>query len=146
VAANSDSRTGETCCAYKKFSITLLVDCIAPAVLLVMAFGGGCRCKAKLNTAAACCITLAGATSLVKVFILTHYTFDIVYYEHKMPLSTWIICSLPFLFWITAGLLILKFPVTEGDDGTRTIAELDTEALLAEIGDETTAKFMAVGY
>jgi cytochrome c-type biogenesis protein CcmH/NrfF len=81
----------------------------------------------------------------MKVFILTHYTFDIVYYEHKMPLSTWIIWSLPFLFWITAGLLILKFPVTESDDGTRAIAEMDTEALRAEIGDGTTTKFMAVG-
>jgi hypothetical protein len=64
VEVNSDSRTGEIYYAYKKFSITLLVDCMAPAVLLVMAFGGGCRCKAKLNTAASCCITLAGATSI----------------------------------------------------------------------------------
>jgi hypothetical protein len=76
----------------------------------------------------------------------THYTFDIVYYENKMPVSTWIICSLPFLFWITAGLLILKLRGNECNDGTRTIAELDTEAFLAEtIGDGTTAKFMVVG-
>jgi hypothetical protein len=34
------------------------------------------------------------------------------------------------LFWITAGLLILKLPGNEcDDDGTRTIAEHDTEAL-----------------
>jgi hypothetical protein len=78
----------------------------------VPTFGGGCCCcKAKLNRAASCCIILAGATNLVNVFFLTHYT---VYYEHKMHLSTWIICSLPCLFWITAGLLILSFP---GDDG-----------------------------
>jgi hypothetical protein len=107
----------------------LLLDCIVAVVIFVMAFGGG-GCKVKLNRAGSCCITLAGATSLVKAFFLTNYTFDIVYYEHKMPLSDWIICWLPFLFWITAGLLILKLPGNEcDDDGTRTIAEHDTEAL-----------------
>jgi hypothetical protein len=87
---NPDSRTGEIYDAYKKFSITfLLLDCIVAVVIFVMAFGGGGGgCKVKLNRAGSCCITLAGATSLVKVFFLTLYTFDIVYYEHKMPLSS----------------------------------------------------------
>jgi hypothetical protein len=137
IVVKSDSRTGEIYAAYKKFGITLLFDCFVAAVIFVLTIAGGSCCKAKLNRAALCCIVLAGATSLVKVFFLTHYTFDIVYYEHKIPLSAWIICSLPCLFWITAGLLILKFPGNEDD--THAIAELDTESLLAELGEGTTA-------
>jgi hypothetical protein len=142
VVANPDSRAGETRCANNEFSITfLLLDCTLAAVVLVMAFGGGGCCKAKLNIAASCCITLTGAASLVKVFVLTRHTFDVVCCEHKMPSSTSIVCSHLVLFWIASGLLILKLAGNECDDSTRAIAELDAEALVAEIGDGAAAKF-----
>ena len=81
---------------------------------------------------AVCGLILAGATNLVTAFVVM-YTFDITYGQNTVPLSTWIISSLPYLSWIIAGLLILKLPGNEEADGTRIpAAELDTEAFLTE--------------
>jgi hypothetical protein len=139
IAVGSDSRPpANIYAAYNTFSRALLVECIVAVCILVLAC---CFIKEennKLNKAAACGLILAGATNLVTAFVLIH-TFDITYELNKVPLSTWILSSLPCLFWIIAGILILKLPGNEVLDyaGTPTTAELDTttEAFLTEIGE-----------
>jgi uncharacterized membrane protein len=112
VAAGSDSRDADIDAAYNTFIVALLVECIVAVIVLVLACG---RCffeENKLNQVMACGLILAGATNLVTAFVLIH-TCVSVYDSTMVPFSTKIISSLPCLFWIMAGLLILKLPDNE---------------------------------
>jgi hypothetical protein len=138
IVLGAGSREPHIYAAYNILCIALLGECIVAVNVLACCF------KEKLlNKAAACGLILAGATNLATAFDLM-YTFGI-YYEHKVPLSTWILSSLPCLFWIIAGLLILKLPGNKVDDTPTSTAELATdEAFLTElVADDS--KFTAVG-
>jgi hypothetical protein len=126
IVVGSGSREPHIYAAYNIFCITLLVECVVAVKMLACCF------EEKLNKAAAFGLILAGAMNLATAFNLMH-TFGI-YYEHKVSLSIWIISSLPSLFWIIAGLLILKIPGNEVDGTPSCTAELDTdEAFLTEL-------------
>jgi hypothetical protein len=130
IVVGSDNRPDDIYAAYNAFSIALGVECIVAVFILVLA----CCFKDKLqNKAAAYGLFLAGATNLVTAFVLI-LTFDSHYKDSKVPIPTWILSSLPCLFWIIAGLLILKLPGNEVD-GTpiSTANKLDTAPILTEI-------------
>jgi hypothetical protein len=126
IVVGSDSRPAVIYAASKRFNAALLWECVVAVVILVFA----CSFKEKLNKAAACSLFLAGVTNFVMTFLLIR-TFDRVYDNNKVPLTTWIISSVPCLFWIIASYAILKLPGNEVND-THSTAAIDTESLLME--------------
>jgi uncharacterized membrane protein len=132
IAVGSDSRDADIDAAYNTFIVALLIECIVAVIVLVLACGWCFFEENKLNQVMACGLILAGATNLVTAFVLI-YTCDSIYDSTMVPFSTWIISSLPCLFWIKAGLLILKLSGNEASDTRITDRTgLHTEALLTE--------------
>jgi magnesium-transporting ATPase (P-type) len=127
------SRDADIDAAYNTFIVALLVECIVAVIVLVLACG---RCffeENKLNKVMACGLILAGATNLVTTFVLIYAGDSDIYDSTMIPFSAKIMFSLPCLFWIMAGLLILKLPGNEASDTRITDRTgLDMVALLAE--------------
>lgn len=143
IVVGSDSRDHDIDAAsYNTFSVALLVERIVAFITLVLVC---CFKKEHLFKLAACGLILTGVANLVTAFVLIR-TFDSRHEEDKVPLSTWIMSSLPCLFWTIAGILILKLPGNDHVDDTPTsiidgAPEVDSEAFLPEIGDGTRLRY-----
>jgi hypothetical protein len=109
----SDSGPGAVIsAASNRLNAALLWECVVAVVILVFS----CCFKEKLNKAAACSLFLAGATNFVMAILLIRTIDndnDNEDNDKTVPLATWILSSVPCLFWIIASYAILKLPSNE---------------------------------
>eukprot|EP00978_Attheya_sp_CCMP212_P024173 scaffold75561_cov55-Attheya_sp.AAC.6 len=113
VVGSDSGPTAVISAASNRLNAALLWECVVAVVILVFA----CCFEEKLNKVAACSLILAGATNFVMAILLIRtIDNDNADDDKTVPLATWILSSVPCLFWIIASYAILKLPGNEVND------------------------------
>jgi Na+-driven multidrug efflux pump len=129
VVGSDSGPTAVISAASNRLNAALLCECVVAVVILVFA----CCYKEKLNKAAACSLFLAGVTNFVMAILLIRTIDNDNDDDNKtgVPLATWILSSLPCLFWLIASYAILKLSGNVVNDTPSTEA-IDPESFLVD--------------